>query len=181
MPLVYFDTCVWLSAFLTKDVNHEKAVELFQQIRSGKYIVVVTHHVLNEIIDFLKNQAAISTKDEAKAEEVTRANYKELSLVLLKLPNVLIKNPNVSTHNVLRPSFSLLFKYLRGILRSNICPICHTNFEYVEPDTISRDDALHCMLAWALNCDVFITFDKDFRKLSSDPILQPMKIEVLSS
>lgn len=179
MMLAYFDTCVWLSAFLTKDVNHRKAIDLFKQVKDGKYMVIVTHHVLNEIIDTLKTNAVVKTKNDVQAELLTRKIYAEFSRTLLSLPNVRIKNPNVPTHNVFRPSFSLLYKYLRGIQRSNNCPICHTNFEYIEPDTIFRDDALHIILAWALNCDVFITFDSDFEKLLNEPLLQPMKIEVL--
>jgi predicted nucleic acid-binding protein len=177
--LAYFDTCVWLSAFFSNDVNHGKAVDLFKHVKDGKYMVVVTHHILNEILDFLKNETVIKTDDEVRAEQLTRAIYNEFSQTLLSLPNVLIKNPNVPTHNVFRPSFSLLYRYLRGISRLNNCPICHTKFEYRAPDTIFRDDALHAMLAWALNCDVFITFDKDFGKLLNEPLLQPMKIEVL--
>lgn len=179
MVFAYFDTCIWLSAFRTKDVNHNKAVDLFQQVKSSRYVVVVTHHVLNEILDVLKNEAVIYTKDEVRAEQLTRTMYRELSQTLLSLPNVLIKNPNIQTHNIFRPSFSLLYKYLKGIYRSSNCPICHTSFDYVEPDTIFKDDALHAMLAWALNCDVFLTFDKDFQKLAGDSILQPMKVVVL--
>jgi len=179
MVFAYLDTCVWLSAFLTNDVNHEKAIEIFQQVKNGKYIVIITHHVLNEIVDVLKREAVITVKDEIRAEQLTKEKYRSLSKVLLSLPNVLIKNPNVPTHNVLRPSFSLLFKYVKGMSRLSKCPICHTNFDYVEPETIFRDDALHAMLAWALNCDIFITFDKDFKKLLNEPLLKPMKIEVL--
>lgn len=178
MMLAYFDTCVWLSAFFTDDVNHGKATALFQQVKDGKYMVVVTHHVLNEIIDILKAKAVVKTNDEALAEQLTRTIYKDFSRILLSLPNVRIKNPNVPTYNVFRSSFSLLYKYLRGISRSSNCPICRTNFEYIAPDTIFRDDALHAVLAWALNCDVFITFDNDFIKLLNEPLLQPMKIEV---
>ena len=180
MVFAYFDTCVWLSALLSRDVNHDKAIELFRQVRAGQYVVIVSHHILNEIIDFLKKQAAIRTKDEQRAVELTKRKYREFSNTLLRMPNVRIKNPHTPTHDILRPSFSLLFKYLKGILHLDKCPICQRDFEYVEPDTIFEGDALHVLLAWNLNCDVFITFDKDFKNLEKEPRLSPMKIKVIS-
>jgi len=180
MVLAYFDTCVWLSAFFTHDLNHKKALDIFEKVKTDNYTVIVSHHILNEILDVLKREAVIVTKDEVKAEALTKQTYGRFSQALLRLPNVLIKNPNVSTHNVLRPSFSLLFKYLKGISISNNCPICQGDFTFVESDTIFKDDALHAMLAWALNCDVFLTFDKDFVKLINEPLLNPMRIDVLS-
>jgi predicted nucleic acid-binding protein len=180
MVFAYFDTCVWISAFFSKNSNHAKAVEIFEKVKNGDYIVIVTHHILNETLDVLKREAIISTKDEAKAEVLTKNEYQKFSKVLLRLPNVIIKNPNVSTQHVFRPSFSLLFKYVKGMSSSGSCPICHGAFNFVESDTIYEGDALHAMLAWALNCDVFVTFDKDFMKLVKEPLLSPMKIDVLS-
>jgi predicted nucleic acid-binding protein len=179
MALAYLDTCVWLSAFHTKDWNHTKAVEALEKVKNGDYIAIITHHVLNEILDVMKTEAVVSTKNESKAEALARQMYGIFSQTLLRLPNVLIKNPHVSAQNVFRPSFSLLFKHLRGMSQSSNCPICRSNFPFVEPDTIFRDDAVHAMLAWLLNCDVFVTFDKDFLKLSNEPLLHPMKIEVV--
>ena len=179
MVLAYFDTCVWISAFLTRDTNHRKAVQIFNKVEHGDYIVLVTHHILSEILDFLKKESVVLTKDDLKAEALTKSEYSKFSNTLLKLPNIVIKNPNTSARDVLHPSFSLLFKYLRGMHSRSDCPICHGTFNYVGADTIFEGDALHAILAWALNCDVFITFDKDFAKLTSESLLNPMKISVL--
>lgn len=180
MVFAYFDTCIWLSAFFSKDTNHKKAVELFQQVEKGQYALLVTHHVLVEIFDVLKKQAAVATKNQQGTEKLTRQMYRKLSKTLLKLKNVRIKNPHVQTHDVFRPSFSLLYKYLGRIAVTNKCPICSSTFNFVSLDTIFEGDALHVLLAWNLNCDIFITFDKDFKQLEKEPSLSPMKIEVLS-
>lgn len=179
MIFAYLDTCIWLSAFFKRDVNHKKAIEIFRKARNDQYVILITHHVMNEILDVLKTKVAVKTRNEAAAEKLVRKKYTEFSTSLLKLRNVRIKNPNASTHQVFRSSFSLLFKYLKGIAQSNTCPICRNPFNYVESDTIFRDDALHVLIAWHLNCDKFLTFDQDFERLENENSLLPMQIEVL--
>jgi len=178
MVFVYFDTCVWISAFLSRDINHPKAVAAFEKVKHGDYTVLVTHHVLSEILDFLKKEAVVSLKDERKAELLTREGYAKFSIRLLRMPNVVMKNPNAPIRDIFHRSFLLLFKYLRGMLRRDDCPVCHSAFSFVQPDTIFLSDALHATLAWALNCDLFLTFDKDFSKLANEHLLSPMKIDV---
>jgi predicted nucleic acid-binding protein len=180
MVFAYFDTCVWLSAFSSKDLNHDKAVKLFERVKEGQYVVLVSHHVLNEILDVLKKRAVITAREEQKAEELTREKYREFSRVLLTLINVRIKNPYVSTHQVLRRSFSLLCRYMKGISHSDTCPICGTEYNYVNSDTIFEGDALHVLIAWNLNCDIFFTFDKDFKQLIDDNSLRPMQVKILN-
>jgi predicted nucleic acid-binding protein len=179
LVLAYFDTCVWISAFFTNNSNHAKAISIFQKVKNSDYVVMVTHQLLNEILDVLKTKATVATRNEALAVMQTKLTYQRLSLALLSMPNVYIKNPSISSPNLFKPCFALLFKYIKGISFANNCPICHNNYNYVEADTIFRDDALHVMLAWALNCDVFVTFDKDFNQLVNEPLLQPMKINVI--
>lgn len=178
MVLAYFDTCVWLSEFFTNNSNHAKAVAIFEKVKNGLYTVIVTHHTLNEILDVLKAQTIVALRDELKAENQTKAMYSRFSQTLLSMPNVIIKNPNIATNGVFRPTFSLLYRYMRGMSSASDCPICHSSFNFVESDTIFRDDALHAMLAWASNCDVFVTFDKDFKQLVNESIIAPMKIDV---
>lgn len=179
MALTYFDTCVWLSAFFTHNPNHGKAITTFNKIKNDKDTIIVTHHLLNEIFDVLKNQCNVALKDAGKAERETKNLYQQFSGNLMAMPNVIIKNPNISCHNLFTPVFSLLFKYSKGIAFSFNCPICHKRYNYVETDTIFRDDAIHAILAWALNCDIFFTFDKDFYQMSNDPLISPLKINVI--
>jgi predicted nucleic acid-binding protein len=178
MVLAYFDTCVWLSEFYTYNLNHAKAVAIFEKVKNGLYTVIVTHHVLNEILDVLKKEAIVALKDELKAESQTKVMYSRFSQILLSMPNVVIKNPNITTDSVFRPSFLLLYKYIRGMSSASNCPICHSSFNFVESDTIDKNDALHAMLAWASNCDLFVTFDKDFQQLVNESLITPMKIDV---
>jgi predicted nucleic acid-binding protein len=178
MVLAYFDTCVWLSKFYTYNSNHAKAVAVFEKVKTGLYTVIVTHHILNEILDVLKTEAIVALKDELRAESQTKVMYSRFSQILLSMPNVVIKNPNITTDGVFKPSFSLLYKYIRGMSSAGNCPICHSVFNFVESDTIDKNDALHTMLAWALNCDLFVTFDNDFKQLVHESLIAPMKIDV---
>jgi len=177
--IVYLDTCVWLSIFFSKDPNHQKGVEILGKIKEGQYVALVTHHVLNEILDVLKTRIAMIAKNSYALQMMIKEKYKEFTTRFLQLPNVRIKNPYADAHKVLRPSFSLLYKYLGELRLLEQCPGCGSSFTFKECDTIYRDDALHVILAWHLNCDAFITFDKDFEQIKDDDSLKPMEIEVL--
>lgn len=58
LVIAYLDTCVWLSAFFSKDSKHEEAVDIIRTMTSVPNAVIVSHHVLNEILDVLKHKVA---------------------------------------------------------------------------------------------------------------------------
>lgn len=183
MVFVYLDTCVWLSALISRDPKHKTAISILERARAGTYTILVTHHVLNEIFDVLKkklvtHQSVRNNPTAETLEALVKQKYREFCSELLQLPNIRIKNPNVSTHQVLRPSFSLLYRYLGDVKQHDECPICCNPYDYLECDTIFERDALHVFLAWNLNCDLFVTFDADFEQIRNDTALVPMNIQV---
>jgi hypothetical protein len=95
------------------------------------------------------------------------------------MPNVAIKNPHAASDLIFRPSFVFLMKYLGKIQRTSQCPVCSKTFNYARCNTIFEGDALHAFLASNLNCDLLITFDKDFTQLKNDPKIAPMSIQVM--
>jgi hypothetical protein len=166
------------------DPKHDVAVSVLDNARQSRYTILVTHHVLSEILDVLKNKLVTHQRvrihpSTQTLEGLVKGKFKEFSVRLLGLTNVRIKNPHVSTHEVLRPSFSLLYKYFGMIKQDSECPICGSQYDFIKCDTVYEDDALHALLAWNLNCDLFITFDKDFLQLKNEGSLSPMTIQVL--
>lgn len=184
MVFAYLDTCVWLSAFIEKDPKHSTAIAVLDGARNGKYTILVSHHVLCEILDALKDKLVTHQKvrnnpSTETLEQFVKEKYRELSVTLLSLTNVRIKNPNVASHQVFRSSFSLLYNYFGGIKQDNKCPICKNFYNFIDCDTVYEKDVIHALLAWNLNCDTFITFDNDFRQLVGEETLSPMTIDVL--
>ena len=184
MVFAYLDTCVWLSALISQDSKHSTALSVFERARRGIYTILVTHHVLSEIFDVLKNKLVTHSTVRANPsaqtlEALVKRKYRNFSNNLLQLANTRIKNPNVSTHRVLRPGFSLLYKYFGDVVQQTTCPICGGHYSFIDCDTIFEPDALHALLAWNLNCDLFITFDKDFEQLKNESSLSPMTIQIL--
>jgi predicted nucleic acid-binding protein len=179
--IAYLDTCVWLSILFSNDPNHSKAMQVLQDIRNGKYQqTFISHHVLAEIFDVLKKQVAIANpSNPTKFQTLTRTKFQGFILRILQLPNVILKNPNASSDLVLRPSFVLLTKYLGTVKKTSNCPVCNSKFSFIEHDAIYEPDALHALVACNLNCDIFITFDKDFIPLKNDPKIAPMSIQVM--
>lgn len=184
MVFAYLDTCVWLSALISDDPKHSTAISVFNEAKKGNYTILVSHHVLCEIFDVLKDKLVTHQKvrdspSRETLEQLVKEKYKEFSFRLLSLTNVRIRNPNASTHQVLRPTFSLLYNYLGSVVQNNRCPICGAFYSYIGCDTVYESDVMHALLAWNLNCDIFITFDTDFRPLISEDSLSPMRIKVL--
>jgi predicted nucleic acid-binding protein len=184
MSLVYLDTCVWLSALNSKHSKHALALEILDKAKKVIYTVFVTHHILAEILDVLKDQMVISknvrnSPSKQLLEQLVKDKYKSFIKTLLSLVNVRIINPNASTNRVFRPSFSLLYRYFGQIVFDNKCPICKGKYNFIDVDTIYEKDALHALMAWNLNCNIFITFDDDFKQLTREKSLLPMSIQVL--
>lgn len=184
MVFAYFDTCIWLSALIRRDSKHRTAVSLFEQVKNGKYTLLVGHHVLSEILETMKEK--LVTHHEVRTnpviqtlEGITKEKYTEFASTLLALTNVKLKDPNTLASQVLNPSFALLFKHFGSIIQETECPICGTAYTFLGVDGICESDALHVLLAWHLNCDFFFTFDKDFLEIAQDSTISPMKIVVL--
>jgi predicted nucleic acid-binding protein len=183
MVLAYLDTCVWLSALYKRHPKHNIALSIFNEARKGNYTIFVTHHVLSEVFDVLKkkmvtSQKVRSTLSASTLEKLVKAKYAEFGKTILALTSVRFRNPYASTNQVFYPSFVLLNKYFGKIKQENKCPICDNTYKYIECDTIYEGDALHVLLAFSLNCDVFITFDDDFTQLVGESSLAPMAIKV---
>jgi predicted nucleic acid-binding protein len=184
MVFVYLDTCVWISRLISTDQKHNVARSLFEDARREKSIILVSHHVLSEIFDVLKSKLVTTPRVRAnpKAQElenIVKRKYRTFSVSLLRLPNVRIKNPNNPSGKIFRNCFSLLFRYLGNVKQKNYCPICKRAYDFIECDSVYEKDVLHALIAWNLNCDRFVTFDKDFKQLENEGSLAPMKIEVL--
>jgi predicted nucleic acid-binding protein len=184
MVFAYFDSCIWLSALIRRDSKHPIALSLFEQVKKGNYTILVNHYVLSEILETMKEKLVthhdVRTNPVIQVlETLTKEKYREFSNTLLKLTNVKLKDPNVMSYQILKPSFDLLFKYFGSIVEEDTCPICRNPKNFIGVDGICESDALHALLALHLNCDIFFTFDKDFLPLINDSIISPMQIKVL--
>jgi len=184
LTLVYLDTNVWLSRFLTKDKNNPKTTPIFQKISNGSYTVLLSHHVLHEILEVIRKKVIINQKKIQDTSNITYCNsvnseFSEIIRLILTLPNVRIQNPNVSTDRIFRVSLEMMSRHQGEIQIDSECPICKATYDYWDCDAPDERDMLHALLALNLDCDLLISFDSDFRKLQNEKYLSSLAISVL--
>lgn len=185
MVIVYLDSNIWLSYFYSSDSNHSKAVQEIQKIENGVYTVIISKHVLNEILDRLKRSFVIkgqirSSPSHLRAknlENLVKETFKKLSMKIFSLTNVRFKEPTAEIP--MNKTFDILWQYFGTVYEKNRCPICRNRYQYIGYDGFYEADALHVALAHSLNCEVFKTFDKDFKVLENEQIISPLNIEVI--
>ena len=184
MTLVYLDTSVWIARFWTHDRHHQKTIPIFRSIRNGTYTVLITHHILNEIAEVIKKKTILNLKRLNNSSDNDYKNIYQTKLttllnIILRLPNVRIQNPNVSTDKILQPSFNVMQRNAVQISIDNNCPICRNAYNFWDYDAPDERDILHGLLAVELGCDLLITFDSDYRCLQNEPEFSTLAISIL--
>lgn len=181
---VYFDSCVWISALISKDSNHDKALTEIQKIKLNIYNVYISDHLLNEIHDYIKKICIIIQKGKKNTSQVdykliVRTMYNDFIAKLLSLPNITFMNPNLSS-NMLYQESNLIIKNHIGVIKKDIkCPICKSNYDFWEHDGLYESDIIHALISKELKCGILITFDNDFNTLKTEPNISPLTIQVI--
>lgn len=181
---VYFDSCVWISALISKDINHSKANTEIQKIKLNIYNVYISDHLLNEIHDYIKKICILIQKTKKNTSPAdyrltVKTMYDIFIAKLLSLPNITFMNPNISS-NILYQESNLIIKNHIGVIRNDIkCPICKGSFDYWKYDGLYESDIIHALISKELKCSTLITFDNDFNTLKTEPNISPLTIQVI--
>jgi len=184
MTLVYLDTSFWLSATVTVDRNHQKALPILEKIRSGSYVALVSRHVLCEVLDVLKQRALASpglrsAPDTTAHRSMVEGMYKEFISKVFGTPNVRMRDTSAPTVEILSDTAKVLKQVWGTIVIEPNCPVCRAPYSYLRYDCPGRDDALHVVIADKIGCDQLITFDRDFSLLAAIPQFSHLSIQVL--
>jgi predicted nucleic acid-binding protein len=184
MTIVYLDTCVWLSALISRDRNHAKALQVLKQAESGHYTVLVSRHVLCETLDVLRQKAATapqvrSAPTSGVHKTLVTGLYQAFVSGLLQKKNIRIRDTTDPAVAILDAAAKVLGQVWGGVTTEPSCPICRSAYQYMKYDGVDHDDVLHGLIADRIGCDSLITFDGGFNLLSGSPALSHLSIQVL--
>jgi predicted nucleic acid-binding protein len=177
LALVYLDTSVWLALATTYDVNHHKALRILRGIQSGPDVVMISRHMLCEVLDVLRRKAATYTTPGGHRNYVETI-YRQFTATVLGQRNVRFGDPSNSAADVLKETVQVLQQVWGKVIHAQNCPICNSRFVYHSYDGPGRDDTLHVAIANALGCVSFITFDQDFNLFKGVKSLSKLSIQV---
>ena len=170
----------------THDKNHQKALSVFEKIKSGSYVAIVSRHVLAEVLDVLRQKmltdpAVRSAVDPTNTHRnMVQSLYKQFVTKVLESVNIRIKDTTDPTVAILEDRIRVLTQVCGEVTEQENCPICHSKYRYLEHDCPLRDDVLHAIIADRVGCDQVVTFDQDFDILRKIPKFAHLHIQVLS-
>lgn len=185
MTVVYLDTSIWLSFGFTRDRNHGKALAVISQLRSRAIVIFVSRHIVSEVLDVLKERAKLhpSVRAASYSPNVHRALvekwFKQFTTTVLGVPNVRIRDTTTSMVKILTDQQKIMLDAWGTISTWIQCPICHSAFNFVQYDCPGKNDVLHSIIADEIQCDILLSFDKDFAIMGRLPRFAHMPIQVV--
>lgn len=195
--LAYIDSSVFLTyiAGPTEEPReYPLAKAFFKEIASHKRIGVLSYLTIMEILDVLRKWkggefdsiTALETDGQRLTYVIDGAMklYQKVILETLATPEFrLIETDGIDTSLMLRTAFEIMTD-VKGVVRLyDNCKKCGytrngENFISVHK-CVGTVDIIHALLAKAMKCNSFVTFDKGFIDLVNDQRLKPLSIEIL--
>lgn len=186
----YIDTNIIIAyaAGPSKDPNYQKAKDVFDEVKRGNYVGVISTLTLIEVIGVLRtligrertvlqgfsyNEQADYVKDEAQNW------YNQLIAEILQMPNIKIeKGKQANLQSTLETAFEIMTE-IKGVVKFyQQCGICGSNHPASAHKQVLAADILHALIAKDTVCDFLVTFDKGFNGLSNEPRISPLQIMV---
>lgn len=191
MQKVYLDTNILISYISgpEKEPNQfYKAKQIFDDIKHGKFIGVISTLTLIEIKGVLRailgsDRTLMQTIPENKQSDHVKAKSTEIfqALVsdLLQLPSVKFEKGRQTNFQSVLDSANDIMDEIQGTVRFyNTCGNCNAQYKNSKHKQILVADILHALLAKDTACDSLITFDKGFGALVGNQHIDPMVIQV---
>jgi predicted nucleic acid-binding protein len=166
------------------------ASEIFEKIKDGEYLGVISSLTLMEIMAVLRTQkgreqnnlkSLTSDKQIEYVLNESKKMYDNLMGEVMRLPNIKFElGKPVDTRKILDISFDIM-QQSRGKVRFyDKCKKCGTKgITYSAFKGLGSDDMLHALIAKETGCDYLITFDSDFEELKNYEEIEPLEIMVL--
>ncbi len=191
MQKVYIDTNVlvsYVSGPQKEPREYPKAKQIFDEIKQGKYIGVISTLTLIELQGVLRTLKgyertileAMQPNKQADYVKTEATNmYNTLMAELLKLQYIKFeKGRQTNFQSILDCAYQIM-NDIKGIVKLyNNCGICNSNYKSSVHKQILVADILHALLAKDTNCDSLITFDKGFSALIGNSHIGSMQIIV---
>jgi predicted nucleic acid-binding protein len=165
-----------------------KAERVFNEIKQGKFIGVISTLALIEIKGVLRailgaDRAQLQSIPEKKQADYVKAKATEIfqALVseLLRLPNIKFEKGRQTNFQSILDSANDIMDDIKGTVRFYCtCGNCGAPYKNSKHKQILAADILHALLAKDTACDSLITFDKGFSALIGNQYIDPMQIQV---
>lgn len=191
MQKAYLDTNIliaYVSGAQKDPKQYPKAKAIFDEIKAGKYIGVLSTLTLIEIKGvfrtFLGRERAVlegiqTFKQSDYIKEESTAQYNLLLTTLLQLPNFKFeKGKQTNFQSILDDAEQIMNEINGSVHFYDKCGICKSNFKNSVHKQILVADILHALLAKDTGCDVLITFDRGFAALAGNQHVGTMQIHV---
>ncbi len=191
MQKVYIDTNVlvsYVSGPQKEPREYPKAKQIFDDIKQGKYIGVISTLTLIELQGVLRTlkgyeRTILEDMQPNKQSDYVKTEatniYNTLMAELLKLQYVKFeKGRQTNFQSILDIAYKIMDE-IKGIVKLyNNCGICKSNYKSSVHKQILVADILHALLAKDTSCDSLITFDKGFSTLIGNSHIGSMQIIV---
>lgn len=193
MKKAYLDANILLaiSAGEKKEPDQYRlAVSVFDEIKEGKIVGVISSLTLMEVLAVLRTQKGrekhkldglSSPKQLEYVLNESKSMYDDLMGQLLRLSNIKFDLGKPTNLNKLMDQAFDVLQKTRGKIRFyNRCSRCGSNnVNYSAFKGLGSDDMIHALLAKDIGCDYLITFDKDFEDLKTLPEFEGLEFRVM--
>jgi predicted nucleic acid-binding protein len=170
--------------------QYKAAVNIFDEIRDGKFVAVISSLTLMEVLAVFRTQkgreqSALNGLESKKQLEYvineSKTMYEVLIGQLLRLPNVKFDaGKHTDLNKLMDRALEILQKTSGKVRFFNTCKRCGSeNVNYSFYKGMGSDDIIHALLARDLDCEYFITFDRDFEVLQDLEELEPLEFRVI--
>lgn len=187
----YLDTNIiiaYVSGSQKDPFQYPKARQIFDEIRQGKYIGVISTLMLIEMKGVLRTllgreRAALESipahKQPDYVKDEATEQYKIVLAELLRLPYIKFEKGKQSNLQSVLEEADQIMDDIKGSVRFyDKCGICRSQFKNSVYKQILAADILHALLAKDTGCDMLITFDKGFAALTGNSQIGTMQIMV---
>ena len=191
MQKFYIDTNVlisYISGPQKEPTQYPKAQKIFNELKQGSYIGVISTLVLIEVKGVIRtilgaDRAQLETIEQSKQADHVKSEsqkiYNELIAELLQLPNIKFEKGRQSNFQSVLDAANQIMDDIQGDVRFyNTCGNCGAQYKSSKHKQILAADILHALLAKDTACDSLITFDKGFAALVSNSTISSLQIVV---
>lgn|GEM_PF-5546279 len=195
--LVYIDANVFLSYMAGQDADPQQypfAKAFFTGLPSGKQAGVFSLLSGLEILDVLRKWkgwefetlSRMSTQEDhiKHVIEGARERYAEIITEMLAVPEIRFMQPlHLDITQLLHDALEILSDVKGSVRFYDSCKICgrqNNGQKFLSVHKcVGMQDVIHVLLAKAMKCDAFVTFDRGFLELLNETRIRPVRIEVL--
>jgi len=189
---VYIDTNIlisYVSGPQKEPREYPKAKQIFEDIKQGKYIGVISTLTLLELKGVIRTilgyeRTQLETIPQQKqADHVKTKSVEIYNLLvgeLLQLSSIKFEKGRQTNFQSVLDIANEIMDEIKGTIRFyDNCGVCRAPYKSSKHKQILAADIFHALLAKDTSCDSLITFDNGFRSLIGNSKIEPLQIQVM--